>query len=1203
MSIQFPRKPWQDGQTFKHTASDGTEVFGVYDEARNAWSFYRRNEDGSSSAPGLVTTADVKTLNERPDTIRNPFSLTSDPNTVVNQQEANWWLYENMGARTPIFDNNPPTFHPGYSGSNADLQPGDVWIDTSVSGQFSVSIWDGTLWVPIAIGSRPPIFSDTEPTEHPGFSGDQAELVPGDIWFDTTDQFNVIQYVWNGTAWVETGSNVYTSDVKTVAVQNPRIQQSPKELPDLKTQYDVNWYMMSAIEKSVAVIAFLQSQINGFPDMIVGPDAPNNDNGALNFWYNTLNDTLYFWDPITEQWHAVQYPRVPIFSDTAPTEHPHVPDPKDLIIGDIWIDTSANPILVDYIWDGSQWVNIEDRYVHSKGGDSMEGPLRITGNRGPDAQGRESTIKVLNVDSAENSSLQLKQNGTTRAYVGSGELTLTTDLKFNNPNKHIYAGNDKNGFEVNNNGIFYLGDMVKEEHVINKGYSDGGDQVLDAKITELRLELDALAPVADNGVWRWEDGVSVPSVGNFALLNGSNPTDQYSQATAVKMHQQDWEGTDHSFSTVAVGELIQLFDRFEPDYLLGEITAVDTTEMQPDSSGYISVQFTRTASNGAPDFGGEGEPLVNIKIYSKPTDIDGDTAFLPIQGGTMEGNINMQDNKINFYADNHNRDHLHFSRIPGTYVDAIRFDHPGGQVNGGYDIRLLGNTSYNWLRLCGLSNGDEPLVTARASGEIKFVHDNIRFNNNKLRDVAPGVSDTDAVNLGQIKEGLAELRDEFLKDLIVGRWNSDNFQTLVTAAPDRMITVTSDGKAATRLSDVALIRFHQRDNSGSEVQWDHWDPGEIVTLRQTDDPSVTATYRLLTSVNVNNETRSFSVEFINAQNDSDQVFGYYEEYAVTLTEFSEGFNGADLDNVYYRVDGSNGPLTEPVTVSTNDQFGDAELILEGKRDNSSNACGVLRFTNTQNTDGSGEISYYTFGSTRKFTFNENVDLTNNNLTNVGNIQYTTSGGYLSVGGSPRITLQTGASSTNGAANVHISRANTSVRRTFAIEGKNSGGGIEDMFYAYTRDNGDYIVYKGDTSISTSIQTKNSVQALIDASIDGIGGGGGAVQRPGRRFKYASTVGSSGTFSEDGSRWQFSYYDLDDIRIAHRNSPDFSWSSGPKMTIWDETGDLVVAVELCAKTDYSSNQLKFRRDEADYKEHLHRGLTPGSTYYVKIEGYF
>ena len=88
--IIYPQKPWADGQTFQHTASDGSVLTGVYDSGKNVWTFYRTNEDGSG-AGALVTTADVKTLNVRPTTVKDP----RDPTIVTTQQDANWWLLDN----------------------------------------------------------------------------------------------------------------------------------------------------------------------------------------------------------------------------------------------------------------------------------------------------------------------------------------------------------------------------------------------------------------------------------------------------------------------------------------------------------------------------------------------------------------------------------------------------------------------------------------------------------------------------------------------------------------------------------------------------------------------------------------------------------------------------------------------------------------------------------------------------------------------------------------------------------------------------------------------------------------------------------------------------------------------------------------------------------------------------------------------------
>ena len=93
--ITYPDKPWNDGQTLKYTTPEGEEVVGIYNKSKNAWTFTRLQESGAGGG-GIVTTDDVKTLNTRPDNVRNPFELTDDPNTTINQQEANWYLWESV---------------------------------------------------------------------------------------------------------------------------------------------------------------------------------------------------------------------------------------------------------------------------------------------------------------------------------------------------------------------------------------------------------------------------------------------------------------------------------------------------------------------------------------------------------------------------------------------------------------------------------------------------------------------------------------------------------------------------------------------------------------------------------------------------------------------------------------------------------------------------------------------------------------------------------------------------------------------------------------------------------------------------------------------------------------------------------------------------------------------------------------------------
>jgi len=128
--------------------------------------------------------------------------VTPNGEVFTNQQQYNEWLYTKTDRR-PIIANQPPTVHPDFPAY--PLNAGDFWIDANANN--SIYYWDGTTWQPIAGDTnRPPIYSDTEPTEHPDFSAPDNQLVVGDIWYDTSDDFN--QYIWDGIKWVDTGAYV-----------------------------------------------------------------------------------------------------------------------------------------------------------------------------------------------------------------------------------------------------------------------------------------------------------------------------------------------------------------------------------------------------------------------------------------------------------------------------------------------------------------------------------------------------------------------------------------------------------------------------------------------------------------------------------------------------------------------------------------------------------------------------------------------------------------------------------------------------------------------------------------------------------------------------------------------------------------------------------------------------------------------------------
>jgi hypothetical protein len=292
MAIQYPDKPWVDGQAHQYELADGTFIFMVYDEQKNTWTVGRKNEEGGGTN-SLVTTADVYTLNTRPASPPNPFDLTDDPNTVVTQQEANWWLLEDLEKR-----------------------------------------------------QREVIVGNITPIEHPKYPG--KELVQGDLWYNTS-RLELFLY-WMG-AWFPTSAPPADYDLE--------IEQF---------QYDLNRL-------------------------------------------KALLDELY------------------LFTQTA-----------------------------------------DDKYVKKVGGDTMQGPLKVTGDRTPNADGIVSTVQTLNVDSGQSSNLELRHNGVSKVYVGADQTSFQHHIKFAQNGKQVYAGDDsnKNGLAFYANGVQYAGAYSADKHVATK---------------------------------------------------------------------------------------------------------------------------------------------------------------------------------------------------------------------------------------------------------------------------------------------------------------------------------------------------------------------------------------------------------------------------------------------------------------------------------------------------------------------------------------------------------------------------------------------------------------------------------------------------------------------------------------------------------------------------------------------------------------
>ena len=115
---------------------------------------------------------------------------------------------------------------------------------------------------------------------------------------------------------------------------------------NLVTQQDVNWYLYGLI-----------NTLDAGSQVWIDPNEPPTDELGVPlfyFWWNTVEQELYVWDPLADEWKLtglMDFDRPPIFSDSAPTEHPKFPG-EPLKEGDFWFDSTRLELTVRY---NDQW--------------------------------------------------------------------------------------------------------------------------------------------------------------------------------------------------------------------------------------------------------------------------------------------------------------------------------------------------------------------------------------------------------------------------------------------------------------------------------------------------------------------------------------------------------------------------------------------------------------------------------------------------------------------------------------------------------------------------------------------------------------------------------------------------------------------------------------------------------------------------------
>ena len=178
------------------------------------------------------------------------------------------------------------------------------------------------------------------------------------------------------------------------------------------------------------------------------------------------------------------------------------------------------------------------------------------------------------------------------------------------------------------------------------------------------------------------------------------PNPDFSKTYQIKFNNQDSQGNDITFDTVEAGQLIDVFNESNDNYLVGEIAVKSDT----------TFTITRKSSKGF------ASGLARIKIFTLNDQVEDLTNYVRKTGDTMTGNLQL-DKKLNVDGKATFKDAVKVlpNEDSGKYSFTVY-----GRVDGFHDSALLLATNNDWIRniddcveYFGTSESDESLVTKK----------------------------------------------------------------------------------------------------------------------------------------------------------------------------------------------------------------------------------------------------------------------------------------------------------------------------------------------------------------------------------------------------------------------------------------------------------------------------------------------------------
>jgi len=362
-------------------------------------------------------------------------------------------------------------------------------------------------------------------------------------------------------------------------------------------------------------------------DIIWEGDNPPDPIGEYKLWYSTDTLELYFYYCDANGVCAWVPTSVPI---TAIEELTAFAADAEIDIDQLQYKQQLLQNAVDQLYLNQQQ---QGNYVSKVGGDSMEGPLLIIGGRNADADGLESTVIALNIDSGQNSSLNLKHNGSTKVYIGENQTSIQGDIKLNSGSGTVVKSNVQDLLNIGEREIAYLGESIEDADLVTKKYVDN-------KVIELEEEIDAIAPSIERGKWTFTAVGTVGQPGQFTMYDADfgngQPTGLFKSAKSIWFNEIDSDGTPHAFADIDDGELLEIFVDGSPEYGLYEVVGQAHDETQGANSFWvIDVNFIRTLEPTTAI--GPGE-LCRFKVFMAPTGGDA-SSFVMKTGDEMTGRL------------------------------------------------------------------------------------------------------------------------------------------------------------------------------------------------------------------------------------------------------------------------------------------------------------------------------------------------------------------------------------------------------------------------------------------------------------------------------------------------------------------------------------------------------------------------------------